>query len=98
MKQMISSLQTGNFFIKTSKDDTFTVRRDTCPRSTESQLYPGLPQQQHGQQGRGGGPASLPQHAQPNRADTVELGSGDSMSWMLSSKRHSPSISVFLEP
>lgn len=71
---------------------------DTCPRSTESQLYPGLPQQQHGQQGRGDGPASLPQHAQPNRADTLELGSGDSMSWMLSSKRHSPSISVFLEP
>lgn len=83
----------GNFFIKTSKDDTFTVRDSyTCPWSRESQLYPGLHQQKHGQQGRGDGPASLSQYVQPNRADTVEMGSGDSMSWMLCSESLSPSI------
>jgi len=30
-----------------------------CPHSTEIQLYPGLHQKQHGQQGRGGDAAHL---------------------------------------
>jgi len=46
-----------------------------CPRSPEIQLYPGLHQKQHGQQGGGGDPAPLLCNVRPHLQYCIQMGS-----------------------
>jgi len=46
-----------------------------CPRSPESQLFPGLNQKKHGQQGKGGDSAPLLcSHETPHGIQTLSVG------------------------